>query len=207
MNSPLKSRPGFTLIELLVALAVFAVLSVMAYGGLDTVLKAREATDKEALRLAKVQRTFLWLKRDIEQSVARSVRGDYGEVQAAFKAVEYGEYLLELTRGGYRNPARLQRSNLQRVGYGLKDNSLYRYSWQYLDRAQDSRVREMSLLDGVTSVRFRLLSAGQQWQGNWPPANTQNGVNELMPTAVEIMLELEDWGRLTRVFLVGGHGT
>ncbi len=36
-----KQQQGFTLLELLVALAIFAVIAVMAYSGLNTVLRAR----------------------------------------------------------------------------------------------------------------------------------------------------------------------
>ncbi|MGH8772628.1 MAG: PulJ/GspJ family protein, partial [Burkholderiales bacterium] len=37
----MKAR-GFTLLELLVALAIFALLSAIAYGGLNAVLDSRE---------------------------------------------------------------------------------------------------------------------------------------------------------------------
>ena len=47
---------GFTLIELLVALAVFAVLAVMAYGGLNQVLMTRSVVDDQAEALRSLQR-------------------------------------------------------------------------------------------------------------------------------------------------------
>ena len=196
---------GFTLIELLVAIAVFSVLAVMAYGGLDTVLDARTSTDEAAQRLSKLQRTFLWIKRDIEHIVIRPVRGEYGETQSAFLSAEYGDYRLELTRAGHRNPAKLPRSELQRVAYGMQDEKLIRYSWNYLDRAQDSKARDVILLDKVSSIRFRFMSDDQQWHESWPPPNVEGDTSALMPIAVEVMLELEDWGRLTRLLLVGAN--
>ncbi|MGD8484478.1 MAG: type II secretion system minor pseudopilin GspJ [Thioalkalispiraceae bacterium] len=196
---------GFTLIELLVALAIFALLAVMAYGGLDTVLQARSETDKAASRLNEVQKAFLWLKRDTEQTVIRPIRGEYGEQQPAFKAAEQGTYRLELTRGGYRNPAQLPRSSLQRVAYSIEDETLVRLTWPFLDRAQDASPYSNKLLSDVDSIRFRFLDLDRQWHANWPPINAQAGATEILPLALEVTLELNDWGRVTRLFLMAGQ--
>ena len=69
---------GFTLLELLVALAIFALVSVMAYGGLASVLDQQFATDEIAGQLARLQKTYLLLQRDFEQLVPRPVRDEYG---------------------------------------------------------------------------------------------------------------------------------
>src|SRR5210317_447529 len=140
---------GFTLIEILVALAISSLLAVMAYGGLNTILDAREQTDFSAERLQQIQKAFLWLKRDSEQTIERTIRDEYGDYQRAFIAAEHGRYRLELTRGGYRNPAQLPRSSLQRVAYSLEDNNLQRLTWPYLDRAQDTEPLKVSILEDV----------------------------------------------------------
>jgi len=46
---------GFTLLELLIALAVFAILSVMAYRGLTAVGEARARVEAQAEALAALQ--------------------------------------------------------------------------------------------------------------------------------------------------------
>ena len=204
VNRGFKNK-GFTLIELLVAIAIFSLLAVMAYGGLDTVLQTRSETDKAAARLHQVQKTFLWLKRDTEQTIIRPIRGEYGDRQVAFKAAEQGSYRLELTRGGYRNPAQLPRSSLQRIAYSIEDNVLLRLSWPYLDRAQDAVPFPAKLLNEVKSIRFRFLDSDKQWHSIWPPANTQAGVLDKIPMAMEVTLELNDWGRLTRLFFMAGQ--
>ena len=194
-------QTGFTLLELLVALSIFALLAAMAYGGLNTVMKSRQATDQQAQRLDQLQKAFFWLERDIEQSIDRAVRDDYGSPVAAMRGVEYGDYLLELTRSGWRNPAHRARSNLQRVAYGLREEKLLRYYWNVLDRAQDSKPMEVVLLDGVQKLELRYLDDQQKWHDDWPPQGV--GLDSL-PRAVEVSLETEREGRISRLFRVPG---
>lgn len=196
---------GFTLIELLVALAISALLAVMAYGGLNTIINTREQTGNSATRLQQIQKTFLWLKRDSEQTIARAIRNEFGDSQQPFLAAEHGRYRLELTRGGYRNPARLQRSSLQRVAYSLEENTLQRLTWSHLDRAQDAEPLPVNLLEDVQSLDFRFRDADGEWHSSWPPVNAEPGTIMQLPLAMEVSLELEDWGRLTRLFLMAGQ--
>lgn len=196
---------GFTLIELLVALAISALLAVMAYGGLDTVLTTREQTGSAAQRLIQLQKTFLWLKRDSEQTIARSIRDEYGDKQPPFTAAEHGIYRIEMTRGGYLNPAQLPRSSLQRVAYSIDEDKLQRLTWTHLDRAQDAEPLITNLLEGVKSLSFRFLDQDKVWHASWPPVNTDRLDAEQLPLAMEVTLELDDWGLLTRLFLMAGQ--
>lgn len=203
---PRRPERGFTLFELLVALAVFAVLSVMAYGGLRTVLDGREATDAAAERLAEVQTALLLLGRDLRQAVARPVRDEYGDVQPPLLAVHDGFPRLALTRGGQRNPLDPRRSALQRVAYDLEDDVLHRLYWQVLDRAQDSQPIRMRLLGEVEAVQLRFLDEAGSWHDAWPPfglgADGQSAGG--LPLAAELSLDLTDWGRVTRLFALTG---
>lgn len=199
---------GFTLLELLVTLAIFGLLSVLAYGSLDVVLKGQQATNEHASRLAQLQKTFLWLERDVEQTVNRSIRDEYGEKQLAMKGAEAGQYQLELTRAGWRNPTGRTRSNLQRVAYSVKDEKLIRSYWNVLDRAQDSQPQETELLDGVLRMELRFLTFQannqKEWTDSWPSNSLGVQSTEDPPRAVEVTLETEHEGRITRLFRVPG---
>lgn len=208
ITSQQKKNTGFTLLELLVTLAIFGLLSVLAYGSLDVVLKGQQATNEHAARLAKLQKTFFLLERDIEQTVNRPIRDEYGDKQLAMTGVEVGRYQLELTRAGWRNPAGRTRSNLQRVAYGVKDEKLIRSYWNVLDRAQDSQPLETELLDGVLRLELRFLNVQannqKEWTDSWPSNALGIQPSEDPPRAVEVTLETESEGRITRLFRVPG---
>jgi len=190
---------GFTLIELLIAMVVFATLSIMAYGGLNTIMAADEQVRLHSTRLKQLQRSWMMIGEDLTQLVGRSARDSFGDSQPPLLASEMGDIRLELTRGGWSNPAGVKRSELQRVGYGVVDKELIRYSWRVLDRAQDSEPQKHRLLDGVAGIRLRFLDQKQQWHSSWPPLGTDA---ESLPIGVEMVMELEQEGEIRRLFRI-----
>ena len=195
---------GFTLIELLVALAIFAVLSLLAYGGLASVLDGSALAGAHSGRLGTLQRTVTRLVDDLAQAGQRPVRDAFGEPLPALGAGVGSTPALELTRGGWRNPTGQPRSSLQRIGYDLVDRTLVRRVWPVLDRAPDSTPLEQRLLDGVTAFELRFRGDRQgRWESAWPPADAPPG-HPGLPLAVELALEVEGFGRITRLVLIGG---
>lgn len=194
---------GFTLIELLVAMAIFAVVAVMAYGGLDSILKARNSSEVAAQKLAALQTSFAILERDIEQAANRAIRDNYGDEQPPLVG---SDDTLEFTRSGRRNPAGFSRSHLQRVAYAIEDEALMRASWQVLDRAQDSDAISGPLFEEVESVAFSYLDDKLKWQSEWPVRNLsqQNAPPPGLPKAIEMTIETEEWGEIRRLFRVAG---
>ena len=112
---------GFTLLELLIAIAVFAIMSVMAYGGLSSVISNSTKIEKELEKIRQVQRTMSTITRDLTQITYRSIRDEFGNTQANVTANINTDYLVEFTRNGRRNPAKLLRSHLLRVAYKLEE--------------------------------------------------------------------------------------
>jgi general secretion pathway protein J len=194
---------GFTLLELLVALAIFSLVAVMSYDGLKVVLSQQAATEIQAESLAKLQKVYLLMQRDIEQVVPRPVRDEYGDEQPALAGGE----ALQLTRGGWSNPAGRLRSSLQRVGYAYEDRQLVRYSWAVLDRAQDSEPQRQPLIDDIEEMTIRYLAANNEWEERWPnPLATGDGTAAAtaLPLAVEITLDHETFGPLVWIFRLPG---
>lgn len=203
-------QSGFTLLELLVALAIFALLSVMAYAGLSTVLNANQILDSNMQRLSEVQRSVTLLSRDIRQTINRAIRDTYGDSRQPLIGTTtfdtLGTPAIELTRIGYANPLGTKRSFLQRVAYRVEEDTLYRDSWRVLDQAQDSEADSLAICNEVESLAFRYLDQEDKWHEQWPPTDPEFQ-GAALPKAIEVSLELTDWGKVIRLLPLAGTGT
>ena len=203
----MNRQAGFTLLELLIAVGIFGVMSVMAYAGLNNAVTTQEHAGAQAERLAELQKAMLIIGRDVEQAVNRPVRDSYGTELEAFIGGGYGSSILEFSRNGRPNPMATQRSHLQRVAYLVAEGQLLRQIWTVVDRSIETVPFESPVLSGVTGVELRFMDQAREWQSQWPVSNlpVQPGTQPpVMPEALEITLELEDWGEIRRVFEVVG---
>ena len=108
--------------------------------------------------------------------------------------------LIAFTRGGWANPAGVQRATLERVSYRFVNGTLRRMHWTVLDGTEASLPVRRDLLSHVKSVSFRFMNDGREWVTQWPALGTSSLRSR--PFAIEITLELEDWGHIVRVIEV-----
>ncbi|NIA28112.1 MAG: type II secretion system minor pseudopilin GspJ [Desulfobulbaceae bacterium] len=196
-----RRNTGFTLIEVLVAMAIFGVMSMLAYMTLGQTLANSEMLTERMDRLRAIQQTVRFLSSDFVQAAPRPVRLELGDSMgpAVFTSLS-GEFALELTHGGWGNPAGLPRGTLQRTAYRLEKDELVRYHWNVLDRTYANQPIANVLLDGVESLLFRYLAADGEWSEVWPPL-AQPDIRA-RPRAVEIVLTLADEGEIRRLLEV-----
>ena len=194
-----KLARGFSLIELLVALAVFAAMAAMAWGGLSSIVRTRADLVREQDDFRALARAVALFDRDLRQAVVRSVRGNYGT--ATVPAFIGAADRMEFTRLGFANPQAELRSNLQRVLYQLDGDKLDRGVYAVLDRAPGTQPQMTTLRNNVGAFRLRYLDAQQRWQETWPEpnGNVQDGTNAALPRAVEVHVESAGYGEITRV--------
>ncbi len=192
---------GFTLIEVLVALAVFGVLSLLAYMSLGQTLGNADLLTERMDRLQAIQRTVRYLSNDLMQAAPRPVRTELGDSMAPSVFTNLSaDFALEVTRGGWGNPAGLPRSTLQRTAYRIEDEELVRYHWRVLDRTYANEPIGTILLDDVESLIFRFLQADGEWIEIWPPQGSEGAAGlRARPRAVEIVLTLTGEGKITRL--------
>ena len=100
------SSKGFTLIEVMVALAVFGVMSLLAYMSLGQTLANADMLTVRMDRLQSIQRTISYLSSELMQAAPRSVRVELGnDPIAALQSTLGSDFSLQLTHGGWPNPA------------------------------------------------------------------------------------------------------
>src|SRR6202166_3953872 len=106
--------------------------------------------------------------------------------------------LLTFTRGGWTNPVGIQRSELQRVSYSIENGALMRQYYPVLDATEAVVPVKRQLIDHVKNFSLRFMDAGHNWQNGWPPITSGAGsattAPRLRPVAVEVTIELDDWG-------------
>lgn len=194
---------GFTLIELLIAMAIFAVLAVMAYSGLRTVITTSQGVERQIIQLEELQRAMTMIEADLRQIVPRAVNTDLGQRKQAFELGEGSDLLAEFTRGGYPNPAGVLRSSLQRIRYSLDDEgNLLRRSWQHVDYTSSVEPQSLVLLAGVESVDWRLLDENNRWATSWKKDEAK--IAEV-PKAVELTIKHQQFSEIRRLIPIYGY--
>jgi general secretion pathway protein J len=201
---------GFTLLEVLVAIAIFAIFSAMAYGGLLRILDNRDRIELERETWRELALGFQRMKDDFAQTIDRPVRDNAGAVLPAFAGQptdsrELGEPSVEFTRAG-TSLVETGSSGLQRVGYRLTEKQLVRLHWPVLDRAPVTKPVAVPLLDRVEEFEVRFFYNGA-WLDRWPPQSQPGSAPSAsaasLPRAVEIRLVHAERGEFVRTFLVG----
>ncbi len=116
-RSPRFFGRGFTLIELLVAISILAIVAVLGWRGLDSIVRARVALTADLDQTRGMQLTFAQLQSDAAHIASDSILPNRATLMA-----EDGR--LVLLRNVYADN---QPSRLQVVAYRVQDGLLTRY--------------------------------------------------------------------------------
>ncbi|MBD3668193.1 MAG: type II secretion system minor pseudopilin GspJ [Kangiella sp.] len=192
-----SKQAAFTLTEILVALFVFSVVVAGALQVFTFLQKATDSNDKQIQRIREVQMAVRQLEEDIRYLVPRTRRDEYGDTSPLIvgESSSVNSYL-EFTRAGWRNPAKLSRSELQHLKYEFVDDELLRHHWIYVDPAQGGQELTRVMLTGVTEFKVEFLE-DDNWKEDWI---IDRGTKGTMPEAVKVTIELNDFGEIYRLF-------
>jgi general secretion pathway protein J len=186
---------GFTLIEILLALAIFGVISVLAYRATAALTDGEARLSSEAQRWRTLEALFTRFEADIRQAVPRASRTPAG-IEPAWLGVSVdgaGNAALVFTRAGTEftdDPGMAG----QRVGYRLRGHAVEIAYWPRLDNG-DIQPAVYVLADGVTSFRIAYLSQSGGWRDRWPQPSDAD-----VPRAVRVDLTLDDGAEIERWF-------
>lgn len=175
---------------MLVALALFAVIATLAWGGLDSLARGRQILAEQTRALTDIQRAIGRLERDLRQAVDRPIRVEDGSRRAALVGGPEG---VELTRlalpGGWQSP----QPALERLAWRCRNGILQRLRWPALDRAGSMATEVEDVLTGIGDCRWRYLGrAGPLTE--WPGPDAT-----VLPRAVELRFVRDGQGEYRRV--------
>ena len=211
---PEKSKTtGFTLLEILIAVIIFAIIIIGAQQVFSMATRNAAAVNAQQARLRQINSSLQILEKDVSQIISRSIRGPgFGFNIAALQSDISDNFIFKLTRGGWKNPLYKARPEIQAVTYHLDDDKLVRSYTPYLDALNEASEIERIILDQVLSIEVKYLSRQIEWLDDWPPINsfsnpqteanstdTQLTAPPEMPLAIEILIELEDYGVIRRL--------
>lgn len=187
-----RPQAGFTLLEVVVAVALFALVAALAYGGLESVLSARSQLSEQAQQLARLQFAVGQIERDLRAMAQRPVRDGFGQRQPMLVG---SSTAIELSRHGYANALDAARAEIERAAYRRVEGRLVRLRWPVLDRAPGTQPEQIELMDRVSDFRLRYVGRTGREYDRWPAP----GNNDVLPLRVEVELDIEGLGPIRRV--------
>ncbi|WP_028103151.1 PulJ/GspJ family protein [Pseudoduganella violaceinigra] len=127
----MKNPRGFTLVELLVAITVLAIVAVMGWRGLDTIIRSREKLTQNMEQTRSIQLSFAQLQSDLEQLADKPLLREHQNLLADNTRLVFIRTVL------VENAA----SQLQVVSYNIRDG--------VLSRSESAVTRDLAELDGL----------------------------------------------------------
>jgi type II secretion system protein J len=178
---------------MLTALLILALLSLLCYRGLSSVLDARARVADESTRWRAVAAFFDRFAADVHLAAPYGSRTADGELPAWTGAGAPGTARLEFSRfataGGLEAPRRLAY-----ILTGRGDIELW--LWPTPDPAPTVVPARYPVLSGVKAFDLAYLGADLVWRDNWPlPAG-----DRAVPRAVRVRVVLTTGETILRVF-------
>lgn len=203
---------GFTLLELLVAVSVLAIVSLIAWRGLDALLGTRERLAPRNDEARAMLATFGQIERDLAQIAVPDLFA-LRSLPVQVRQSTQGP-VLEILRTAPSAPG--VATAVQTVFWRIEDGKLVRQvsaARRSLQPAEGETLSSVAVLSQVRALRIRVWR-DSGWQDplvpgaaspppTLPPGAAAEQLLGAMPQGVEIIIEREDGRTLRRVLLVG----
>ncbi|MFV3402750.1 type II secretion system minor pseudopilin GspJ [Pseudomonas sp. NY15463] len=164
-----RRQQGFTLIEVMVAIMLMAIVSLIAWRGLDSVSRADQHLQASTERTQALLRALNQLERDLAlrasiQLHAPDLARRGAEAAQTPPAVSVrnadNEFRLDVIRSAAESA-----DGLQRVRWWLKGQTLYRAAAPARSRYPLAALGDgVAVLDGVSDLQVRVWEPGQGWR-------------------------------------------
>ena len=200
---------GFTLIELLVAIGILAMVALLGWRGLDTIVRSREVLNAQLEQSRGMQLTFAQMQSDCDHLAgASSVTAATNTLLngRANLSAETDRLILVRQAASEQQPQQLQVVTYRLIGgvltrresNGTRDLAVLDTLWQAARDDTDTSNADVALMHGVDSMVMRGWS-----NGAWNVLTAGATISTQVP-GLEVTLQMpgQDAG-LSKVFLLG----
>jgi general secretion pathway protein J len=217
----MKTQRGFTLIELLVAVMVLAIVAVLGWRGLDSIVRARVSLNADLDHTRGLQLAFAQMQSDLDNIAVKKNIGNRSVL-----STQAGRITLVRTVYAENQPSRVQVVAYRiRDGLLIRRESLATRNLQELDAAWRAMLADtdnsaiVQLTTDVAAMPVRIfIPDNQGWRAavenaasmsGTPARTTPQGLPQAAlaatePTGLEVTLQLRDRpAGLIKVFLLG----
>ncbi len=204
---------GFTLIELLLAISILAVIAVLGWRGLDSIVRSRASLTADMEQSRGLQLAFAQMQSDCEHLATSGLLHNRAFLQAEDNRITLVRLVM----------AENQATQLQVVSYRINDGVLTRReSASTRELQQLDKLWQAALSDGDPGATVALQSEVQSmtarvWipatsssgSGGWSSANgvstvATSGQTASLPTGLEVSVTLRSQGdAMVKAFLLG----
>jgi general secretion pathway protein J len=159
---------GFTLIEVMVAIMLMAIVSLIAWRGLDSVSRADSHLQASTEQTEALLRTLNQLDRDLALRASIELRTPSlnddeqpdGLSAINVRSADRRDFQLNIIRS-----AALPENGLQRVRWWLEGDTLYRAISAASDRYPlPAPKKALAVLSGISDLQVRIWEPGQGWR-------------------------------------------
>ncbi|WP_460952807.1 prepilin-type N-terminal cleavage/methylation domain-containing protein [Pseudomonas marginalis] len=160
-----RSQHGFTLIEVMVAIMLMAVVSLIAWRGLDSVTRADQHLQASTEQTEVLLRALNQMQRDISlrasvELTAPDAPQDTGLAAITVRSSDSKGFRLDVIRS-----APVAGDGLQRVRWWLKGDALYRAAAPTRDRYPLPASKDgLVVLTGVSDLQVRVWEPDKGWR-------------------------------------------
>ncbi|KAE9642328.1 prepilin-type N-terminal cleavage/methylation domain-containing protein [Pseudomonas sp. PB103] len=163
-------QDGFTLIEVMVAIMLMAIVSLIAWRGLDSVTRADSHLQASTEQTEALLRTLHQLERDVALRASIELREPnltnndddppQGPAAISVRSTDNQSFRLDVIRS-----AADPQDGLQRVRWWLKNQTLYRAAAPARNRYPLPAPKEaVAVLDSISDLQVRVWEADMGWR-------------------------------------------
>lgn len=194
---------GFTLIELMVAVIIFAIISIISYKTLSSLVTTKEVVETAQNKWGGVSKTINQMSTACHRAIPLVIRDENGLIMPAVlgknKLNSKYDAQLELTTSGFIGDPEYGSIPPKRVGFRFVKGKLYLVAWPVLNRVQSTVPDLKLLLEHIAVFNVNFLYPDKQWRDTWPLDSSNIGT---LPTALKVYIKMDSGEEITRQWIL-----